>query len=44
MAKNMEKKMETGVIDGLYRDPSVQIIPTLALQSVILPTLGYLDP
>ena len=29
MEKKMENEMETGVIKGLYRDPSIQIIPTL---------------
>ena len=29
MEKNMENEMETGVIKGLYRDPSIQIIPAL---------------
>ena len=38
MEKNTENETETGVIMGLYRDPGIQIIPTL------LPTLGYLDP
>ena len=28
MEKNMEHEMETGVIWGLFRDPSIQIIPT----------------
>ena len=29
MDKKMEHEMETGVIWGLYRDPSIQMIPTL---------------
>ena len=29
MEKKMENEMETGIIQGLYRDPSIQIIPTL---------------
>ena len=29
MEKKMENEMETGVIKGLDRDPSIQIIPTL---------------
>ena len=30
MDKKMENKMETGVINrALYRDPSIQIVPTL---------------
>ena len=29
MEKNMENEMESGVIRGLYRDPSIQIIPIL---------------
>ena len=29
MEKKMENEMETGVIKGLYRDPSIQIMPTL---------------
>ena len=29
MEKKMENEMETGVIKGLYRDPSIEIIPTL---------------
>ena len=29
MEKNTENQTETGVIRGLYRDPGIQIIPTL---------------
>ena len=29
MEKKMENEMETGGIKGLYRDPILQIIPTL---------------
>ena len=29
MEKKMENERETGGIKGLYRDPSLQIIPTL---------------
>ena len=29
MEKKMENEMEAGVIKELYRDPSIQIIPTL---------------
>ena len=29
MAKKMENEIETGVIQGLYKDPSIQIMPTL---------------
>ena len=30
MEKNMENEMETGVLWGLYREPSMQRMPTLA--------------
>ena len=29
MEKKMDNEMESGVIKGLFRDPSIQIIPTL---------------
>ena len=29
MEKEMENEMESGVIKGLHRDPSIQIIPAL---------------
>ena len=29
MEKNMENEMEPRVIRGLFRDPSIQIIPTI---------------
>ena len=32
MDKKMEHEMETGVIKGLYRDPSLQIIPKMENQ------------
>ena len=34
MEKSMENAMETVVIGGLYRDPSIQIVPTLGPKSV----------
>ena len=30
MEKKMENEMETGAAKGLYKDPSIQTIPTLA--------------
>ena len=29
MEKNMDNETETGVIEALYRDPKIHIIPTL---------------
>ena len=37
--------METGATKGLYRDPSLQIIPTFGPKVCkFLPKSGYLDP
>ena len=44
MEKNMGHYMETEVIKGRYRDPSMQIIPKLGFQVRYTPKLGYLDP
>ena len=40
MEKKMENEMETGVIKGLYRDPSIQIILHWALKSVNITYIG----
>ena len=29
MEKRIDNEMETGVVDGLHRDSSIQIVPTL---------------
>ena len=44
MENKMENQMETAVIKGLYRDPSMQVIPTLGFKVRYTPKLGYLDP
>ena len=32
MKKNMENEMDTGVMKGLYWDPSMQLIPMLGIK------------
>ena len=51
MEQNMEYEGGTWILKGLYGDPSLQIISTLALKflkskenTYIVPTMGYLDP
>ena len=36
----LKNEMEGGVINGLYRDPSIQLIPTLGLKSVNITRMG----